>query len=94
MAEVIWTTVATKELEDIGFYLEAYSEYYAKAIVKKIYSKVGTLTKFTMLGRVIPEVNDPKFREIIEGNYRVMYELLDEDVILIQRVIHSSRFFE
>ena len=46
------------------------------------------------MGRVIPEIGRVRYRELIEGNYRLMYELLDEDIILIQRVIHQARDFK
>jgi toxin ParE1/3/4 len=39
-------------------------------------------------------MQEEKYRELIEGNYRIMYEMLDEEVILIQRVFHTSRFFK
>jgi toxin ParE1/3/4 len=40
------------------------------------------------------EIDKPQHRELLEGNYRLMYELLDADIILIQRVIHQARAFE
>ncbi len=43
------------------------------------------------MGRVVPEIGDKNIRELIEGKYRLIYELLGEDIILIQKVFHSSR---
>lgn len=94
MAQVIWTQTATLEVEEIAAYLSAYSEHYASMVVKKIYRKTGLLGSFPKMGRVIPEMGDVTRREILEGNYRIMYELVDADIVLIQRVIHMSRHFE
>jgi toxin ParE1/3/4 len=94
MVEVIWTQNATEEIVNIAEYLEQYSKYYAETIVKKLYSKVNVLRQHPKIGRVIPEMQNEIYRELIEGNYRIMYEILDEEIILIQRVIHSSRFFD
>jgi toxin ParE1/3/4 len=94
MAQVIWTEQATAELEEIAHYLDAFSVHYAAAIVKKLYGRAQVLGQFPRMGRVIPELGDGRRRELLEGNYRLMYELLDEDVILIQRVIHSARDFQ
>lgn len=94
MVEVIWTQNATDEIVSIAEYLEQYSEYYASMTVKRLYEKVGVLKQFPKLGRVIPEMQEDQYHELIEGNYRVMYEILDEEIILIQRVLHSSRFFD
>ena len=52
------------------------------------------LKQFPKVGRVIPEMQEERYRELIEGNYRLMYEMLDDEVILIQRVLHTSRFFK
>jgi plasmid stabilization system protein ParE len=94
MVEVIWTARATEEIGHIAEYLEQYSSYYASIIVKKLYGKVGILRQFPKIGRMIPELQEERYRELIEGNYRIMYEMLDDEVILIQRVLHSSRYFE
>ncbi len=39
-------------------------------------------------------MQEERYRELIEGNYRIMYEMLDDGVILIQRVLHTSKFFK
>jgi toxin ParE1/3/4 len=94
MVEVIWTQRATEEITSIAEYLEQYSALYASSIVKKLYGKVGVLRQFPKLGRIIPEMQEEKYRELIEGNYRIMYEMLDDEMILIQRVMHTSRYFK
>jgi len=94
MAQVIWTEIATQELEAIAVFLNEYSESYAKAVVKRLYERTGQLAGFPEMGRIIPEINNPRFRELIEGNYRLMYEVLNEDLILVQRIIHQSRNFK
>lgn len=55
---------------------------------------MGVLKQFPKLGRMIPEMQEEKYRELIEGNYRIMYEMLDDEMILIQRVMHTSRYFK
>lgn len=94
MVEVIWTQRATEEITNIAEYIEQYSVNYASIIVKKLYNKVSVLKQFPKIGRLIPEMQDERYREVIEGNYRIMYEMLDDEVILIQRVLHTSRFFK
>lgn len=93
MAQVIWTTRATGELADIATYLEMYSAIYAASFVKKVYGRVGQLASFPEMGRVIPEIGRATYRELLEGNYRIMYELLD-DIVLVQQLVHQARNFE
>lgn len=94
MAQVIWTANARENLAEISEYLEEYSSYFADTIIKRIFSRTDQLTNFPEMGRMIPEIDLPEFRELLEGNYRIMYELLDDDIILIQRVIHQAQDFQ
>lgn len=94
MAQVIWTETATEELVEIGEYLETYSVNYARLTIQKFYSRTAQLASFPLMGRMIPELDDERYRELLEGNYRLMYEILDEDIVLIQRVIHQARDFK
>jgi toxin ParE1/3/4 len=61
--------------------------------MRKIYARVTRLEKFPYMGCVVPEIGDKNIRELIEGKYRLIYELLGEDIILIQKIFHSSRDF-
>lgn len=46
------------------------------------------------MGRKVPEFDREEFRQLLEGDYRIIYELLDEDVVLIIKILHSSRNLE
>ena len=48
------------------------------------------LADFPESGRIVPEMNDPNFREIIPGNYRLIYRLRSGDVQIIT-VHHGAR---
>ena len=41
-------------------------------------------------GRVVPEVGDDAIRELIRGNYRIVYRL-KQDVVEIVTVFHGAR---
>jgi len=43
------------------------------------------------VGRKVPERNDENIRELIEGNYRIIYELRGEERIEVLLIHHSSR---
>ncbi|MCC5668610.1 type II toxin-antitoxin system RelE/ParE family toxin [Nostoc sp. CHAB 5784] len=43
-----------------------------------------------MSGRVVPEIAQEDIREIIFGNYRIVY-LVSDDQVNILTVFHSSR---
>ncbi len=44
-----------------------------------------------MIGRIVPEMNLPEIREMIIGNYRLIYFIVDNEQIDILSVYHSSR---
>lgn len=43
------------------------------------------------IGRKVPEKNDDNIRELLDGNYRIIYEIKGEERIEILNLHHSSR---
>jgi plasmid stabilization system protein ParE len=75
MVKLILTEQAISDLDNIGDYISDCSEKYAKITVKKLFEKTDILKKFPEAGRVVPEKNDQYLRELIDGNYRIIYEI-------------------
>ena len=44
-----------------------------------------------MKGRIVPETNDKNIREIIKGNYRIIYFLSNDQAANILTVFHTAR---
>ncbi len=91
MVKVIWTEQAIDDLTNIAHYSSGYSEKYASSIVSKLFNKTNILKTMPRIGRMVPERNSETIRELIEGNYRIIYEISSEDRIDILTVHHSSR---
>ena len=91
MVEIIWTRSALHDLKLIHQYISEDSGYYADRFVLKLISRVDILEKFPLLGRVVPEKEDESIRELIEGNYRVFYQIEMEKRIFILRIHHGAR---
>jgi toxin ParE1/3/4 len=91
MAKLIWTDQAINDLGDIGDYIAENSEKYAKLIIKKLFERTDILKTFPQAGRIVPEKNEENTRELIEGNYRIIYEIVSADQINILTVYHSAR---
>lgn len=73
MAEVIWSASALSDLKGIYDFIAKDSPYYAEKYVVKLSGKAEQLTTFPLRGKVVPETGNPSIREIIEGNYRIIY---------------------
>lgn len=94
MAAVIWTEQAIDDLTTIAEYTGRHSEKWASAIIQRLFNRVSILKEMPELGRIVPEKGDASIRELIEGNYRIIYEIKDPDRIEILLVHHSSRPLE
>lgn len=76
MVKLIWTDQAISDLGDIGDYIAETSEKYAKLMVTKLYERTDLLKTFPQAGRIVPEKSEDNVRELIEGSYRIIYEVV------------------
>ena len=93
MAEVRWTPQAAEDLESIAEFIAEDSPHYARLLVIDILQAIRHLIDFPRSGRIVPELNDPIIREIILGNYRIVYRLRDE-IVEILTVYHGARLID
>lgn len=43
---------------------------------------------------MVPEYQNPKIRQLLEGSYRIIYRIQSEELIEIARIIHGKRQLE
>jgi len=91
MVKVIWTKRALDDLEEIGDYISKNSFQYARLTLIKIIDTDLLITDNPMIGRIVPEINDKRIREIIKGSYRIIYQIKKSKSAEILTVFHSSR---
>lgn len=87
--EINWTPPALQDVESIAEYIVRDSEQFAKIQTTRFLSRVEILRDFPHLGRVVPEFSNQSLRELIEGNYRIVYRIVNENRVDIL-TIHSS----
>ncbi len=93
MAEIRWTPQASKDLESIADFIAKDSPYYARLFVIDVLEIVDRLSDFPKSGRIVPELNDPIIREIILGNYRIVYRLRKETAEILT-VYHGAKLLD
>jgi toxin ParE1/3/4 len=93
MAEIRWTPQAADDLDDIASFIAQDSPHYASLFVLDVLQAVERLNQFRELGRIVPETNDPAIRELIMGNYRIVYRL-KFDTPEILTIYHGSRLLD
>ncbi len=90
MATICWTVGARADLREVVEYIARDSLVYAAATAGRIEQAVERLGRLPRLGRIVPEYEDESLREIVVGNYRVVYRL-QAGVVGIVAVVHASR---
>jgi toxin ParE1/3/4 len=88
--EVVWSVLATADLESIVEHIFHDSEFYAAAIARELVAAGRSLATFSERGRVVPEYEDRTVRQIIVRHYRLIYRVQPERVEVL-RIIHGAR---
>jgi addiction module RelE/StbE family toxin len=90
MVEIFWTELAQEDLQSIFTYISRDSIRYADRTVDKIILRVDQLEKYPKSGRIVPEFDNKLIRELLEGNYRIVYQIKDTSIFIL-RVHHAAR---
>jgi plasmid stabilization system protein ParE len=90
MVEVRWTLQASQDLGSIVAFLDKDSFQYARLFVVDIFQAIERIAEFPESGRMVPEFGDPVVREVILGNYRLVYRLGGKGIEILT-VYHGAR---
>jgi len=94
MVKINWTTQAEEDLQSIFEYIKRDSEYYAIMQIEKIIEATDILILFPLSGKIVAESKNENIREIIKGNYRIIYRIFSETEIDILTIHHGARQFK
>ena len=89
--QLLWSGPALEDLRQIRAWVTRDNPDAACRLASKIRKGVENLADFPMAGRVVPEIGIKTYREIIVRPYRVIYEIQENDAVVILRVWHSHR---
>ncbi len=78
-------------MKDITSFISKGSKHFAKTEVLKIKRRTVILKSFMLSGRIVPEIDRKEIRELIQGNYRIIYKIISKNQIDILTIHHSSR---
>ena len=91
MVRINWTIQAKYDLKSIAEYISRDSKRYAKLQVVKIKIKTKILKSHIKIGKMVSEIENQNIRELIEGNYRIIYKIVLKDQVDILTIHHTSR---
>ena len=97
--KVVWTESAMNDLIDIRHYLKrSESLQFAVKITNQIRDEVATLKEWPKhkdtYVRELEELNLPQYRQLLAGQYRVIFERGEHETCYIHLLCHTSRDLE
>lgn len=87
---VVWAPRAIARAAEIAEYIAGERPSAARTWVDQLFIKVATLGHQPRRGRKVPELNRDEIREILHGEYRVVYRL-DTRRVVVLTVRHGRR---
>jgi toxin ParE1/3/4 len=91
MVQIVWLKSAKDDLKSIYDFISLDSKRYAKLQVQKIYTCTFLLKTNPLIGKKVSEMNEPSIKEIIVGNYRIIYRIISMQTIHILMIHHGAR---
>jgi len=93
--KIKWTIRALDDLHDIYEFIAKDSKRYAQIQIEDIQNTALNLTSFPLMGRIVPEFPHLPYREILVGNYRVIYRFEKEQgLVIIMAVAHGRQLLK
>lgn len=92
MIDILWAPRAEADLKEIRAFIKADSQAWADLTVRRLVAAVERLREFPDSGRMVPERQAPELREIVSGNFRIVYRR-KLTVVEIATVFRGSRDF-
>ncbi len=87
---IIWSPLAVDKASEIADYIAQDKPSAAKKWIDNVFLKVEQLKSSPEIGRIVPEINNSQFREIIYGNYRIIYRI-EKKLISILTIRHGKQ---
>ena len=88
--KIIWSPLAVDRASEIAEYIAQDNPTAAENWVTALFTHVEQLKKYPESGRIVPEIKINFFRELVYGNYRIIYRL-EENRISILTIRHGKQ---
>ena len=81
--KILWSPLAVERASEIVDYIAQDNPEAADKWIHTVFSKVEQLRSHPEMGRMVPEINEQQFRELIYGNYRIVYRIETEKISIL-----------
>ena len=73
--KIKWSPLSIERVTEIALYIANDKVGAADKWIDSVFSAVKKLSKFPQSGRIVPEFKKEDIRELIHGNYRIIYQV-------------------
>jgi plasmid stabilization system protein ParE len=88
--KIVWSPVAVDRVSEIAVYIAQDNPVAAGSWIETVFQKIEELLSFPESGRIVPEIDNKTIRELIYGNYQIIYRL-EEKKISVLTVRHGKQ---
>ncbi len=80
--KVTWTISARNDMKLIYFYIAQFSKQSAQKVIDGLFMKSNQLSIKGFSESGAKDEYNPKYRRLIEGNYKILYTITDNEVFI------------
>jgi toxin ParE1/3/4 len=88
--KIVWSPLAVDRVSEIAGYIAQDNPVTAESWINRVFKKVEGLKAFPESGRIVPETDNKTIRELIYGNYRIIYRV-EEKRLSVLTVRHGKQ---
>ena len=88
--KIIWAPLAVDRAAEIARYISCDNPAAASKWIDNLFKKVEILKSAPEIGLIVPEIERKEFRELIFGNYRIIYRI-EKSKVSILTVRHGKQ---
>ena len=81
--KIIWSPLAIDRISEIAEYISQDNPNASVKWIDNIFTKIEQLNEFPESGRIVPEMSRNNIRELIYGNYRIVYRIESEQISIL-----------
>jgi toxin ParE1/3/4 len=91
MAEMTWSPRAVDEFDEIRRYIAKSSESTSRQVVQDVLQIVEQIRSQPLSGNMVNEYNRADVRERLSGSYRIIYRVINDDLVEIVTIRRGAR---
>jgi len=81
--KIIWSPLAIERVSEIAEYIAEDNISASINWINELFEKIEPLNEFPESGRTIPELNRNNIRDLISGNYRIVYRIGTKQISIL-----------